>query len=116
MRKWLLVIIGTVVLVCGFVTGCVIAPSTTDSENEHYVAKVVGKSYHAHGSCKGHGIVVEKHVFEEDGHEMWLWMTWLQNIDYRSINVIHSPNCKLCNPKTETVVEESATTSDYWGW
>ncbi|MBO7451693.1 MAG: hypothetical protein J6U54_15165 [Clostridiales bacterium] len=116
MRKWLLVIIGTVVLVCGFVTGCVIAPSTTDSLNEHYISRTIGKAYHPERGCKGHAIIVEKHVFEEDGHEMWLWVTCLQNTDYRSINIMDSPNCKLCHPKTETVVEEPVTTSSYWGW
>jgi len=110
MHKWLLVIIGIMVLGCGP------APSTNDSLNEHYISRTIGKAYHADQCCKGHAILLEKHVFQEDGHEMWLWITCLQNTDYHSINVIHSPNCELCHPKTETVVEEPTTTSDYWGW
>lgn len=97
------------------VLGCGPAPSTNDSFNERYISRPIGKAYHADRGCKGHAILVEKHVFEEDGHEMWLWITCIQNTDYRSINIMDSPNCKLCHPKTETVVEEPATTSSYWG-
>lgn len=100
--------------------GCGPAPAThqdDSSSNEKYISKVVGKAYHGDKSCPGHEIIVEKHPFEEEGHDMWLWVTTLHGVDgYQSITVEHSPNCRKCNPEKTSIFDETPTTSNDWGW
>lgn len=111
MRKWLLVIIGILVLGCGS------APSTNDSDEGQLVKKIY-LNYHHTENCSGHDVQLGKVSFKDDGHDMIMY--FISNNGNESnnpnISVVHSPKCELCNPEAEPVVEAPATTSSYWGW
>ena len=103
MRKWLLVIIGIVVLGCGP------APSTTNSNDSHLVKKIY-LNYHHTENCSGHHAKLSKITFEDEGHTMWMY--WYEG----SITIIDSPDCPICHPKKPESILEETPESDYWGW
>ena len=112
MKKLFIIFLGIILVGCGP------APtSQNNSLNEHYITKVIGKAYHGDSKCQGHAILTEKHEFQEDGHDMWMYISCIQDVSsYNSISVIHSPDCKKCYSKKPSVLEESAKSDDYWGW
>lgn len=106
-----------IVLLLGIIlVGCGPAPtSQNNSLNEHYVSKQIGKAYHGDSKCPGHAILTERHEFQDDGHDMWMYISCIQGISsYCSINVIHSPNCRKCDSEELPIFEEKK--SDSWSW
>ena len=106
MRKWLLSIIGIVVL------GCCPAPSTTNpnSPNDSQLVKKISLNFHHTENCSGHEVTISKITFEDEGHTMWMY--WYDDC----ITIIDSPDCKICHPKKSSSILDEAPKSDYWDW
>ena len=114
MKKFLLLIISLILL---FVS-CGPAPDHENSEGAHK-ARAVGKCYHHNSAnCNGHDIYVTKTNIEEDGHDMWLYSCFVEgHSDTNTITVIHSPDCKKCNPETKSILDNlSSSSTSSWGW
>ena len=102
MRKWLLVIIGIILVGC--------CASNEYNPDNSVLIKKIHLQYHHSENCNGHQATLEKIVFEDEGHTMWLY--WINN----SIAIIDSPDCKICHPKEPESILEETPKSDYWGW
>lgn len=111
MRKWLLVIIGIMVLGCGP------APSTNGSDEGQLVKKIY-LNYHHTENCPGHDIQIGKVLFKDEGHDMIMYFVSNNGNESSNphISIIHHPKCELCNPESSESVLEEEPKSSYWGW
>lgn len=104
-----------ILLICGLCSA-----DEQDSKVGVLVKKTFIEYYHTE-NCKGHDFLIGRIDFKQEGHDMWLFIK--EGNDNKTysisdvINVMHSPDCKLCNPESKSIFEETTTTtSDYWGW
>ena len=109
--KHLLLILGIILASCGPM------PSQDNIPESRPSGRVVGKSYH-YGvkHCPGHALHVTKYDMQEEGHDMWLYISFVEGTSINTITVIHSPNCKKCNPETTSIFDEPSHSSSDWGW
>jgi len=99
------------VIILFALVGCCAADENA-GPNSGDLVKKVKVYYHHTENCSGHVVTIERIKFEVDGHEMWLFET-----SSTRLNVIHSPECKKCNPSSTSILDIPSTkTDDYWGW
>lgn len=111
MKKFLLLIVSLLVL---FVSCC---PAPQDSKPGSIPEQTyVGNIFHLSG-CKGHDLYVSKIDFEQDGHQMWVFTFSSQYSNDLEPVIIHSPDCKKCNPETKSILDNlSSSPTSNWGW
>lgn len=111
MKKFLLLIISLILL---FVScGPVPQDNKPSSRPEQ---TYVGDIFHLNG-CKGHNLYVSKMDFEQDGHQMWVFTFSSHYSDDLEPVIIHSPDCKKCNPETKSILDNlSSSSTSSWGW
>ena len=111
MKKFILIILGIVLL------GCCSADKQ-DSKEGVLITKTYIQAHHTE-DCQGHEVILGCIEFQKEGHDMWLFFKdgdGVSTTPSSGIGVVHSPNCKLCHPESESTVEETTSASDYWGW
>ena len=112
MKKFLLLIVSLLVL---FVSCCP-APHNNNPASIPE-ATYVGDIFHISNGCKGHDLYVSKMDFEQDGHQMWVFTFSSHYSDDLEPVIIHSPDCKKCNPETKSILDNlSSSSTSSWGW
>lgn len=111
MKKFLLLIVSMILLFvsCG--------PAPQDNKPSSRPEQTyVGDIFHLNG-CKGHDLYVSKMDFEQDGHQMWVFTFSSHYSDDLEPVIIHSPDCKKCNPETKSILDNiSSSSTSNWGW
>lgn len=83
---------------------------------------LIKKSYiqaHHTENCSGHNLVIGRIDFEQEGHDMWMFIRDGNGNSVANssiVSIVHSPNCKKCNPDKEEIPIVEEKKSDYWGW
>lgn len=110
MKKFIVIILGILLI------GCCSASEQNSIEGV-LIKKTQIKAHHSE-NCSGHTIYLGRIDFEQEGHDMWMFFPDKDGgIGFSStFAIVHSPKCRLCHPENQLIVEETTTTSDYWGW
>ena len=110
-RFVLLILFGIILIGC-----CPTSPSQDNQPSNRPEVKILGRAYHDEKNCNGHDICSTKYEFQDNGHDMWLYICFIPGYDYRTITPLHSPDCRKCNPDKEEESSVEEPKSDYWGW
>lgn len=101
---WFFILLGVILFGC--------CAASENNSNEGSLVKKNLIHYHHTENCGGHELLMQKIVFMDEGHEMWLYCA-----NGKFVGIDHSPDCEKCHPKATSLLEEKEEEkSDYWGW
>lgn len=90
--------------------------SQNNKPNSRPEQTYIGDVFHL-GACKGHDLYASKMDFEQDGHQMWVFVFTSSSSSDFDLAIIHSPDCKKCHPETKSILDNvSSSSTSSWGW
>lgn len=108
------------ILLLGFLFVCGLCSADKKDSEQGVLVKKTLIEYHHSENCSGHDFLIGRIDFQQEGHDMWMFIKEGASGKSYGINDIisieHSPDCKLCHPEETTPIVEETKPSDYWGW